>query len=220
MTDKIAIFDCDGTLVDSQADICGAMEAAFAAVNIPAPPRHGIRRIVGLSVPQAVAALMPHADEELTHILGQEYKQAYFNMRQAGTLHEPLYDGMADLLHKLYDAGWTLAVATGKSQRGLTRTLAHHKITGLFSTLQTADFHPSKPHPSMIYKALAETNMQVEQAVMIGDTVFDIKMGVAAGCRTIGVNWGYHAVEELTGAGAEYIAASMDGLHHLLKDMA
>jgi phosphoglycolate phosphatase len=118
----------------------------------------------------------------------------------------------------LLDDGWLLGVATGKSDRGLERCLDHHGIKGLFVTLQTADRHPSKPHPSMVYQALADAGAEATNAVVIGDTVFDIHMGKAAGTRTIGVNWGYHPVDELRAAGADAIAESMDELAALLGD--
>jgi phosphoglycolate phosphatase len=98
--------------------------------------------------------------------------------------------------------------------------LDHHAIKGLFVTLQTADRHPSKPHPSMVYQALADAGADASDAVVIGDTVYDIHMGRAAGTRTVGVNWGYHSVAELRAAGADYIAESMDDLKAYLKDFA
>jgi phosphoglycolate phosphatase-like HAD superfamily hydrolase len=93
-------------------------------------------------------------------------------------------------------------------------------LTGLFVTLQTADRHPSKPHPSMVYQALADAGTDARNAVVIGDTVYDIHMGRAAGTRTVGVNWGYHSVEDLREAGADYIAESMDDLKTYLMDFA
>jgi phosphoglycolate phosphatase len=133
---------------------------------------------------------------------------------------EPLYDGIAALLSELDEDGWNLGVATGKSDRGLIRCLDHHAIRGLFVSLQTADRHPSKPHPSMVYQALADAGADASDAVVIGDTVYDIHMGRAAGTRTVGVNWGYHSVAELRAAGADYIAESMDDLKAYLKDFA
>jgi phosphoglycolate phosphatase len=111
-----------------------------------------------------------------------------------------------------------LGVATGKSDRGLTRCRVHHANRPLFVTLQTADRHPSKPHPSMVYQALAEAGADAANAVVIGDTVYDIHMGRAAGTRTVGVNWGYHSVADLREAGADYIAESMDELQVYLEN--
>ena len=220
MTVKLAIFDCDGTLVDSQANICMAMEHAFEGAGRTPPLRQDIRRVVGLSLVESMRILLPHADDKTHDELAEHYRGAFLNLRNNGLVDEPLYDGMAAVLSELDEDGWNLGVATGKSDRGLIRCLDHHAITGLFVTLQTADRHPSKPHPSMVYQALADAGADARNAVVIGDTVYDIHMGRAAGTRTVGVNWGYHRVAELREAGADYIAESMDDLKAYLKDFA
>jgi phosphoglycolate phosphatase len=217
---KLAIFDCDGTLVDSQANICLAMEHAFDEAGMAPPSRHATRRIVGLSLVEAMRVLLPDADGQTHSDMAERYKASYLVLRNNGLEHEPLYDGIAGLLSSMDENGWLLGVATGKSDRGLERCLDHHGIKGLFVTLQTADRHPSKPHPSMVYKALADTGAEAANAVVVGDTVYDIHMGKAAGTKTIGVNWGYHPVDELRRAGADAIAESMDELEALLGAMA
>lgn len=220
MKGKLAIFDCDGTLVDSQANICLAMEHAFEQAGMNPPSRHSIRRIVGLSLVEIMRVLLPDSDASLHAEMADRYRSSYLILRNNGLEHEPLYDGMAALLASMDESGWLLGVATGKSDRGLERCLDHHAIKGLFVTMQTADRHPSKPHPSMVYQALADAGVKAQQAVVIGDTVYDIHMGRAAGTRTIGVNWGYHPVEELREAGADAIAESMDELAALLGEFA
>jgi phosphoglycolate phosphatase len=215
---KLAIFDCDGTLVDSQANICLAMEHAFDEAGMTPPSRLATRRIVGLSLVEAMRMLLPDADAAVHSEMAERYRASYLVLRNNGLEHEPLYDGIAALLSSMDEAGWLLGVATGKSDRGLERCLDQHGIKGLFVTLQTADRHPSKPHPSMVYTALTDAGVEAKDAVVIGDTVYDIHMGKAAGCRTIGVNWGYHPVDELRGAGADAIAESMDELAALLGD--
>jgi phosphoglycolate phosphatase len=217
---RLAIFDCDGTLVDSQANICLAMEHAFDDAGMTPPTRHATRRIVGLSLVEAMRVLLPDADNAVHADMAERYKASYLVLRNNGLEHEPLYDGIAALLSSMDESGWLLGVATGKSDRGLDRCLDHHGIRGLFVTLQTADRHPSKPHPSMVYQALADAGVEAKQAVVIGDTVYDIHMGRAAGTKTIGVNWGYHPVDELRGAGAHAIAESMDELDALLGAMS
>lgn len=216
---RLALFDCDGTLVDSQANICLAMEHAFDAAGLMPPPRERTRRIVGLSLVEAMRSLLPEHDDSLHRDLAERYKAAFFTLRGNGLVDEPLYDGIAGVLSKLDEDGWMLGVATGKSDRGLERCLDTHAIRGLFVTLQTADRHPSKPHPSMVYQAMAEAGADPKSTVMIGDTVYDIHMGKAAGCRTIGVNWGYHPVAELREAGADMIAETMDELAQMLREI-
>lgn len=217
MTVRLALFDCDGTLVDGQAGVCNAMEAAFADTGLPAPDRHQVRRIVGLSLPQAIRLLTPESDEQLCEVIDAAYRQRFRAAREAGLLVEPLYDGMAELIVRLSASGWVLGIATGKSQRGLEHCLAAHGLSAHFATLQTADHHPSKPHPAMIMAALAETGADPDQTVMIGDTVFDMAMAEAAGVRGIGVDWGYHAAVELFGAGAIAVAANPVQLEELLR---
>ncbi|MFT4026871.1 MAG: HAD-IA family hydrolase [Novosphingobium sp.] len=206
MRTRLAVFDCDGTLVDGQASICNAMDRAFADQGLSPPDRSRVRRIVGLSLPQAVRRLIPDHDEALHLAIAESYKQAFRAARASGELSEPLFDGIADTVQALRRAGWTLGVATGKSDRGLEHCLAMHGLTASFETLQTADRHPSKPHPAMLQAALDEVLADCGDAVMIGDTDFDMAMARSAGVRAIGVAWGYHDVPELTAAGAEFVA--------------
>ncbi len=217
MIQRLAIFDCDGTLVDSQANICMAMEHAFSKSGLTPPPRNIIRRIVGLSVFEAVRALMPDDDQDRHRAVAEQYKSAFHELRHQGLVEEPLYDGMAALLGNLRAAGWHLAVATGKSDRGLRLCLEHHGLADHFISLQTADRHPSKPHPSMIHQALIDAGVEAEHAFMIGDTSYDIHMGKAAAVRAIGVSWGYHTADELYAAGADNVVNTMAELQDSLQ---
>lgn len=220
MTLRLAIFDCDGTLVDSQADIGAAMDAAFVGAGLTPPPRSATRRVVGLSLPEAMRRLAPTADHALHEELARRYKDAFRARREAGQVGEPLYDGIAALIGELSAEGWLLGVATGKSDRGLAHCLATHGLDRHFVTLHTADRHPSKPHPSMIEACLADTGVEPARTAMIGDTTFDMAMAVNAGVRALGVDWGYHPPHELIEAGATAVAGSMDELGALLRAMA
>lgn len=213
---RLAVFDCDGTLVDGQHDIVAAMVEAFASLGLPVPERQAIRRVVGLSLPQAMGKLAPALDGAIRHGLVEAYKQAYRRAREEGRIGEPLYAGIRDMLDSLRAAGWDLAVATGKSDRGLAHCLATHGLSGHFASLQTADRHPSKPHPAMLQAALDQTMALAENSVMIGDTSFDMAMAQAAGVRAIGVAWGYHSVNELIGAGAQAVAQTPAQLLEML----
>ncbi len=213
---RLALFDCDGTIVDSQATIIGCMENAFGRAAMPAPDRHAIRRIVGLSLLPAVQRLIPGAELALQSQIAEDYKAAFQRRRGLGLVDEPLYEGIAEVLTALDADGWMLGVATGKSDRGLAHCLMAHGLTGLFVTLQTADRHPSKPHPAMAFAAIDEAGASPETTIMIGDTSYDIAMGVAAGARSLGVDWGYHDAHELMAAGAYAVAASTADLPHFL----
>ena len=220
MTVRLAVFDCDGTLSDGQAAVCTAMTAAFAEAGLPVPDLHEVRRSVGLSLPQAVARLAPDANAETRDRAVEAYKQAFRRARLDGSLEEPLFEGIAALLGRLDRAGWTLGVATGKSDRGLRSCLMAHGVFELFVTLQTADRHPSKPHPAMLQQAMAEAGAEPADTVVIGDTVYDIEMARAARCRAIGVAWGYHAPAELLAAGAEAVAQTPEELGEMLDGKA
>lgn len=214
---KLAVFDCDGTLVDAQADIIGAMAHAFEVSGMPLPDPNQVRRLVGLSLPVAIRELAPEVEREQQLEITENYKTAFRQRREEGLLQEPLYDGMEALLHALHADGWSLAVATGKSDRGLTACLAGHGLSDLFTSLQTADRHPSKPHPAMLEAALFEAGAQPSEAVMIGDTSFDMQMASAARVRAIGVSWGYHTPEDLRATGADFVAHTMDELRAELE---
>lgn len=216
---RLAIFDCDGTLVDSGADIVAAMNRAFGDEGLPLPPPDDTRRIVGLSLPQAMTVLAPDLDPARQARLAYGYKAAFHAMRAAGEVAEPLYDGIADVIETLGTNGWQLAIATGKSDRGLRLCLERHELHGRFCSLQTADRHPSKPHPSMIQAALADTGVAPARAVMIGDTSYDMTMAREAGVRAIGVAWGYHAPDELVASGAQVVARSPADLLVILEDL-
>jgi phosphoglycolate phosphatase len=211
---RLAVFDCDGTLVDGQANIVRAMDAAFALSGLTPPPHAATRAIVGLSLPQAMRVLRPEAD----HLrLTEDYKRVYRQLREDGGLDdEPLFDGVAAAIDALAAAGWTLGVATGKSDRGLAHVLDRHGLADRFATLQTADRHPSKPDPTMLRAAMAEAGAGPAETVMIGDTSFDMAMARRAGVRAVGVAWGYHAPAELIEAGAEVVASHARELPDLL----
>ena len=201
---RLVVFDCDGTLVDSQANICVAMEECFSEAGLPAPDRAAVRRIVGLSLPQAMQVLAPGHDHDS---LAEAYKRAFQRMRAEGRVEEQLYEGIPEVLATLEAEGWLLGVATGKSDRGLRLVLEHHGLAHHFVTLQTADRHPSKPHPSMIAQCMADAGAEPASTVMIGDTSYDIQMAHNAAVRAIGVAWGYHETDELLREGADAVAA-------------
>jgi phosphoglycolate phosphatase len=203
---RLAIFDCDGTLVDSGATIYAALAESLRQNGLEVPPPEVARRIIGLSLTEAMAALLPEASAEQHVQLAEDYKHAFWNLRAAGRVEEPLFDGVLELLDALERDGWLLAVATGKSDRGLKHCLEQHDIHARFMSLQTADRHPSKPHPSMVQQAIADAGATRETTFVVGDTSFDMAMAAAAGAAPIGAAWGYHEADELVEAGAVAVA--------------
>ena len=200
---KLAIFDCDGTLVDSGATIHDALDTALRYHGHCCPPREKAQKVIGLSLVEAMRALVPDADHEA---LADTYKQVFVDLRESGEAAEDPYDGIDDLLIAFENAGWLLAVATGKSMRGLDHVLDQHGWRGRFVSLQTADHHPSKPDPSMIITAMSDAGAEPRNTVMIGDTGHDMRMARQASVGAIGVMWGYHDQDELNSAGAHAVA--------------
>jgi phosphoglycolate phosphatase len=202
---RLAIFDCDGTLVDSGATIHRALQVTLEQHGHDCPPPAQAKRVIGLSLDEAMAALVPQADPRP---LSATYKQAFVAMRGAGHVEEPLYDGIAALLDQFVADGWLLAIATGKSERGLRHCLAEHGLASRFVSLQTADRNPSKPHPAMALAAMAEAGASPEATIFIGDTAWDMGCARAAGCGPIGAGWGYHSYQELLDSGAHGVATA------------
>ncbi len=217
---KLAIFDVDGTLVDSSAMIAASLTTAFRAEGLPVPERARMMGIVGLSLLEAMKALAPDQGHAMHERLGAAYKQAFWEHRAAGNHTEDLFHGAHDLLAKLRARDDVLlGIATGKSRRGVAHLIEKHGYEGWFATVQTSDDHPSKPHPSMIVTALAETGLEATAAIMIGDTSYDIAMARAAGVGAAGVAWGNHPPDELTKAGAHSISNDFNELSLHLEQL-
>ena len=215
---RLAVFDCDGTLVDSGATIYAALSETFAQSGLDIPPPRTARRVIGLSLVEAMAGLLPNvsADEHID--LAEQYKRNFMTLRTAGQVEEPLFDGVIELLDALEEDGWLLAVATGKSDRGLRHCLDLHDIHARFVSLQTADRHPSKPHPSMVSQAMADAGAPPQLTIVVGDTSFDMAMAAAAGATGIGAGWGYHEREELLEAGAVAVADQPSDVLALVRE--
>jgi len=207
MTPKLVIFDCDGTIVDSQHMIVAAMDMAFLEAGLECPTRERVLSIVGLSLPLAIARLLPEEDPQLVARMAESYRGAFHELRKRPERLEPLYPGMREAILDLARRDdLVLGIATGKSRRGVSELLEREGLDRHFTTVQTADTHPSKPHPSMIMQAMADAAASDSGTVMIGDTTFDIEMARAASVAGVGVAWGYHTVADLRRAGADSIA--------------
>lgn len=210
----LILFDCDGTLVDSQHVIVEVMDRTFRAEGLTPPLPEKIRSTVGLSLEVAMSTLLPNSDTTVHRRLAEVYKEQFARARLAGDFSEPLFDGAREVLDYLTASDILLGVATGKSLRGLRMVLEHHRIASRFVTLQTADGHPSKPHPGMVETAMRETGVPPDATWLVGDTSFDMEMAAAAGARPIGVSWGYHPVSVLRRAGAGIV---LDRFEQLLE---
>jgi phosphoglycolate phosphatase len=202
---RLVVFDCDGTLVDSQHHIVASMTAAFRARGLEHPAPAAILALVGLPPAVMAAALLPAQSADEHQALAEGYRQAFFALRQRPDHCEPLYPGTVAMLDRLQADGFLLGIATGKSRRGLDATLGAHGLLQRFVTVQTADVARGKPDPDMLLRAMNAVGAAPAATLLIGDTTFDMQMAVSAEVRPIGVAWGYHPREALAKAGAHTI---------------
>ena len=213
----LIIFDCDGTLIDSGHNIVTAMCEAWRSCDLEPPPAISIRRIVGLKLEEAIQKLMPRDCEVEVNRLVQAYIDSFSRFRDEPEYTEPLYPGIRDCLNDLVSLGFSLGIATGKSRRGLLRTLERHNLSELFCVLKTADDGPGKPNPDILLDAIDEVQTIAEKTAMIGDTIYDMIMAKEALVTAIGVSWGYHDTGELKEAGARIIAKDCAELQPALR---
>ena len=213
---SLALFDCDGTLLDGQHTVLAAMRDAWADHGLGRPDDDRVRGMIGLALHDAIGRILPeHAEADPVAVMAS-YRRAYFVHREQHGAVDPAYPGIAECLDRLEQAGILLGVATGKSLRALHAAMAAHGWSDRFVTIQTPDHGPGKPDPNMVHRALAEAGVDADRTIMIGDTSFDMEMAMAAGVGAIGVAWGYHPVEALNAAGAERIVDDAEVLTDLL----
>ena len=209
----LVLFDCDGTLVDSQHVIAEAMASTFDEHGLPAPALEETRRIVGLSLPSAIAELLGEADAARCDRMAETYKRHFHALRLAPDFLEPLFDGAREAVRRLSRQEEILiGMVTGKSRRGVDAVLGHHGLREAFAIVRTADDCPSKPHPAMVLECCAETGIDPEATLVVGDTIFDMAMAEAAKAIPLGVGWGYHQPDELIDAGAHRVLNHFDEL--------
>ncbi len=190
---ELLIFDWDGTLMDSAGHIVDAIQQACADLGIPAPGDRACRQIIGLGLVQALQTLLPDLPQGDYPRLVERYRHHYLG-RDAEI---PLFAGVRDGIRDLREAGFTLAVATGKSLKGLERALAHSQLRPYFSATRCADQTHSKPHPAMVEEILGELMLDKGQTLVIGDTSHDMLMAANAGVDRLGVTYGAHLPEDL-----------------------
>lgn len=199
MSLKLAIWDMDGTIVDSRHVISAAMDTAFETMGLDKPGYERTRTIVGLDLNVACRALAPEdISRDMLGNLVTAYKEAFIRQRGDSAFEELLYEGALQTLENLQAEGWLQAVATGKSRRGVEAIFKIHPIADYFDTVWCADDGPGKPNPFMVEQAMGAVGAEPHKSLMIGDSVFDMQMGRAAKVKTLGVSWGFGTAEELT----------------------
>lgn len=197
---RLVIFDVDGTLVDSRGMVLASMAAAYESIGAAMPPAETLMQQVGRSLDLIFPAVSPELSTQDHAALSAGYRDAFQRLRAKGHGEQvsPLFPGTAEVLEALSQQPETLlGIATGKSMRGWRVLEDMHGWSGRFLTVQTADHHPSKPHPSMVETCLKDTGVDAARAIMVGDTTFDMDMARAASVRSVGVTWGNHTPEML-----------------------
>lgn len=207
----LLIFDWDGTLADSVGRIVETMQFAADEVGLAVPGEQAVRDIIGLGLPEAIAALYPDLDDPaVAEALVRAYAAQYIALEQNPS---PLFPGVLDALESLRGAGFLLAVATGKSRRGLDRVLRQHDLLAYFDATRCADETASKPDPLMLWQILAELSVGPDQSVMLGDSQHDLLMAANAGLRGFGVTFGAQSAEHLLRHGAAFCVENFWQFH-------
>lgn len=211
---QLIIFDWDGTLMDSAGEIVAAMQQSIARMKLPPRDDQALRRLIGLGLEDAFRRLYPDMTSSDLATLMAAYRRHY-----GGTprVYGELFPGVEAELDQLARQQRRLAVATGKSRAGLDKALDAIGWHGRFHATRCADETRSKPHPLMLEELLDELRLHPQQALMVGDTSYDMEMARSAGVDALGVAWGVHEEDELRDAGAQDVVAAIPGLGDWLR---
>lgn len=212
----LLVFDWDGTLMDSAAAISKSLQAACADLNLPVPPDETARFVIGLGLTDAMKHILPELPPTFYPQVVERYRHHFWRADADTTL----FAGVEDSMRELNEAGFQLAIATGKSRRGLDRALAATGLQRYFHVSRCADEGYSKPHPGMLHQILEATGVAAEQALMIGDTTHDMEMARAAGMARLAVAYGAHPRESLLACEPVTCAAAFAEVHTWLKHHA
>lgn len=209
-------FDWDGTLFDSTAIITRCIQMAVRDVGGTVPSDKEASYVIGMGLMQALAHAAPDVPQEKYPELGERYRFHYFARQKDLSL----FAGVLDLLHELKQRQHWLAVATGKSRRGLDEVLRTDRFKGVFDSSRTADETAGKPHPRMLHELMREFGVEPERTLMIGDTTHDLQMARNAGCASVGVSYGAHEPEAFHALEPHFVAHSVPDLRDWLMKHA
>jgi len=190
---KLLIFDWDGTIMNSEAKIVGCLKSMATTLKLPKCTDIELKNIIGLGLENAILTLFPTEQFDIKKAV-KIYRNCYFSSEPQSS---DLFENAKSTIEKLYDRGYILAIATGKGERGLLSDLKNTKLTKFFATYRTAEQTKNKPHPQMINEILQQLNFKSSQAIIIGDTTYDLEMAQNAKVASIGVSYGVHCPQDL-----------------------
>jgi len=205
---QLILFDCDGTLMNSHHHIIRVMQLAFAEQGLLQPSASAVSRVIGLSLPTAVKALLKGEEDRVTIDVTASYRRLYRDLPG----DYALYAGVRETLDVLRERGYWMGVVTGKSLSGLEQVLNDFSLAHYFLVKRTADHCPSKPHPAMVNECMVEMGVEPEQTTVVGDALLDMQMAQASGVQALGVSFGVAEGEALRTAGAMGIVDTFDAL--------
>ena len=216
---RLAVFDLDGTLIDSAASIVEGITACWQACGFPELDPSQARRVIGLPWDQSLQVLLPGSGERELGMIRAYYDDVMAGRRATPPRHEPVFPGACEALSALADAGVLLAIVTSRGNHRVHDILSSCGIAGHFLTVKTVDHGPGKPNPFLLLQAMAEAGVTAEQTVMVGDTTYDIFMARNARTAAVGVNWGVHQPQELEAAGADRVVARFEEIPPLVHEL-
>jgi len=216
MTDtQLIVFDWDGTLMDSEGEILACMRAAIADLGLEPRNDEHMKNIIGLGLQQALRTLYPEGSQDELVELTERYRHYFLDVDR-----EPsqLFPGARQMIEELHQAGHFLAVATGKGRQGLNKVLKDTDLADYFHTTRCADECHSKPNPQMLHEIMDYLGVEAPQALMIGDTEYDLLMASNAGIKSLGVSYGVHDKQRLLQCQPLDCLDSIDEVHTWLKE--
>jgi len=216
---KLALFDYDGTIVDSAGMIVQGAIEAFRMCGLPDPDPQKVRENIGRPLAVALDVYMPVGYTVTPEQISEAYRSWYAEQGRLGLQNEPLYPGMVELIHELKSNDWLIGIATNKSRVGLTNGLAKHNLSNIFDITLSTDENIAKPNPAMALRAMKELGVEEKYSVIIGDTINDIGLGVNSGITSIGVTWGYNDRKLLISAGANHLVDNAQDLSKLMNKL-
>ena len=216
---KLALFDYDGTIVDSAGMIVQGAIEAFRMCGLPDPDPQKVRENIGRPLAVALDVYMPVGYTVTPEQISEAYRSWYAEQGRLGLQNEPLYPGMVELIHELKSNDWLIGIATNKSRIGLTNGLAKHNLSNIFDITLSTDENIAKPNPAMALRAMKELGVEEKYSVIIGDTINDIGLGVNSGITSIGVTWGYNNRKLLMSAGANHLVDNAQDLSKLMTKL-